>query len=194
MPKTKEQYEDMRLKSKGVIIDTALNLFVTKGYHATSISMIAKEAGVAIGLMYNYFNSKEDLLFTIMEEHLQKIHEAAELEVRKSIDAKDIGTIIDAFFSSIMKRSDSWKLIITVLFQPDVAKNAKQMIDSLSMHQCQLYEAYFKRIGAQNPEESAQTVAAVLHGALLSFALSGNLDEYQIIRKNVIEKLLLSGV
>lgn len=43
------------------ILTAALNLFSTNNYHATSMSMIAEEAGVSKGTLYWHFDSKEDL-------------------------------------------------------------------------------------------------------------------------------------
>lgn len=194
MPKSKVQYEEMRQKSREAIIAAALNLFVTNGYHATSISMIAKEAGIATGLMYHYFKSKEELLVYIMEGHLQQIEILAKSKLNTASGSTDIRTIIDALFSAIMQSGASWRLIITVMFQPDVAAGAKQLIEGFSNHQQGLYEGYFRSIGAARPEESARTVAAVIHGALITYALSENKEELQLIRDNVIEKLLSAGV
>ena len=47
---------------KQEILETAMKLFAEKGYEKTSISDIAKEIGVAQGLCYRYFPSK-DILF-----------------------------------------------------------------------------------------------------------------------------------
>jgi len=48
------------------IMDSALELFVLRGFHTTTISDIAKHANVSKGLMYNYFQSKEELLRDIV--------------------------------------------------------------------------------------------------------------------------------
>jgi AcrR family transcriptional regulator len=194
MPKSKEQYEEMRQKSKDAIITAALNLFVANGYHATSINMIAREAGIAIGLMYHYFKSKEELLTYIMKEHLMQIQALALRELGSKTGEKDIRAVIDALFSAIAHSRDSWRLIITVIFQPDVAAGAKQLIEDLSMHQQVLYEKYFEGIGAARPEESARTLGALMHGALLAYALSSDDEDIRLIRDNVIDRLLASGV
>jgi len=194
MPKSKEQYEEIRMKSKKVIIDTALNLFVTRGYHATSIHAIAKEAGIAIGLMYHYFNSKEDMLVYIMEENMQEIRKSTMAELSKTSNENDIHNMIDALFATIIKMSDSWRLIITVSFQPDVSKTAKEMIEALALHQQDIYVAHFKRAGIKNPEECARTLFILIHSALISYALTGNKEELQIVRKNVIEKMIDQGI
>jgi AcrR family transcriptional regulator len=58
-PRTKQQFEDLRKDRRQAILDAALTVFANNGYHSASVSMIAKEAGVSKGLMYNYFESKE---------------------------------------------------------------------------------------------------------------------------------------
>lgn len=50
------------------IIEAALNVFGEKGYYNATISDIARKAGVAEGTIYEYFGSKEDLLFAIPGE------------------------------------------------------------------------------------------------------------------------------
>lgn len=63
------------------ILNAAEQLFFTQGYHATTISDIAKKMGVAQGMLYYYFKSKEELLETLLDRHtasliaeIKKIH------------------------------------------------------------------------------------------------------------------------
>ncbi len=51
------------------LIDTALKLFAEKGMERTSIKDIATEAGVAQGLLYHYFQSKDDLFYAIIGQY-----------------------------------------------------------------------------------------------------------------------------
>lgn len=44
------------------IMDSALKLFVEKGFHGTSTSAISKNAGVSAGILFHYFSSKNDLI------------------------------------------------------------------------------------------------------------------------------------
>jgi AcrR family transcriptional regulator len=48
-----------------LILDAAVKVFARKGYHTCRVGDIAEEAGVAHGLLYHYFKSKEELLETI---------------------------------------------------------------------------------------------------------------------------------
>ncbi len=49
------------------ILEVATTEFATKGYVGANINVIAKNAGVSIGSMYNYFDSKEALLLSVVD-------------------------------------------------------------------------------------------------------------------------------
>jgi AcrR family transcriptional regulator len=55
------------------ILDAADYLFFTKGYHATTISDIAKKLGVAQGMLYYYFKSKEEVLKKLLDRHASSL-------------------------------------------------------------------------------------------------------------------------
>ena len=61
MPRTPEENERIRQLSKEKIRAAAMKLFINQGYYATSISNVAKKAGISKGLLYNYYKGKEDL-------------------------------------------------------------------------------------------------------------------------------------
>ncbi|WP_251358942.1 TetR/AcrR family transcriptional regulator [Kangiella sp. TOML190] len=50
------------MSKQQIIIDTALRLFVERGIQSTSMSLLAKEANIAAGSIYNYFESKKELI------------------------------------------------------------------------------------------------------------------------------------
>jgi len=55
------------------ILDAADQLFFTKGYHTTTISDIAQKMGVAQGMLYYYFKSKEDVLEMLLDRHVSSL-------------------------------------------------------------------------------------------------------------------------
>src|SRR5512145_2326965 len=57
-------------RTRAVLLDAAKRLFVSKGYHGTSMREIADEAGLALGGIYNHFGNKEDIFVgVLMERH-----------------------------------------------------------------------------------------------------------------------------
>ena len=50
------------------ILDAAVRVFARQGFHSTRVSDIADEAGVAYGLVYHYFSSKDEVLDELFTE------------------------------------------------------------------------------------------------------------------------------
>lgn len=57
-----------RADKRQLLLDAAIRVFARKGYHAARIGDIAQEAGVAYGLLYHYFASKERVLETVFRD------------------------------------------------------------------------------------------------------------------------------
>ena len=75
-----------------LIIDAAARMFDEKGYNATSTQDIATEVGLLKGSIYYYINSKEDILFRIIEES----HEGA-LKAISTVSHLDVGPLARAY-------------------------------------------------------------------------------------------------
>ena len=65
--KQRTRREEQAEWRRNQLLDTALRLFGEQGVENTSIKDIAEEAGVAQGLVYHYFRSKEDLLVEVLQ-------------------------------------------------------------------------------------------------------------------------------
>ncbi len=59
-----------------LILDAAIRVFARKGFHHCRVSDVADEAGVAYGLVYHYFDSKEEILNTLFLERWQLMLDA----------------------------------------------------------------------------------------------------------------------
>jgi TetR/AcrR family fatty acid metabolism transcriptional regulator len=58
----------LRSEKRELILESAITVFARMGYHGARVSDIAREAGIAYGLVYHYFKNKEEILRTIFEE------------------------------------------------------------------------------------------------------------------------------
>ncbi|HIJ79707.1 MAG: TetR family transcriptional regulator [Desulfobulbaceae bacterium] len=70
------------------IIEAAIKVFARKGFFNARISEIAKEAHVADGTIYLYFNNKYDILITLFEEEIGKIIYQVKLLIEKESDPR----------------------------------------------------------------------------------------------------------
>jgi TetR/AcrR family transcriptional regulator, fatty acid metabolism regulator protein len=58
-----------------LILDAAVRVFARRGYHGSRVGDIATEAGVAHGLLYHYFSSKDEVLETVFRENFGELLE-----------------------------------------------------------------------------------------------------------------------
>jgi AcrR family transcriptional regulator len=61
----RQQAEDRRAQ----LLDTALDVFAAKGLDGATVKDLSDAAGVAQGLLYHYFRSKEELLEAVLDQH-----------------------------------------------------------------------------------------------------------------------------
>ena len=71
-PLNKQQLNHIRDERREQIKQAALKVFARRGYTGTKTSTIAKEASISEGLIYRYFNSKEELFSTLIQELMEE--------------------------------------------------------------------------------------------------------------------------
>jgi AcrR family transcriptional regulator len=64
------------IDKRRIILEAAVRVFARQGFHTCRVSDIADEAGVAYGLVYHYFSSKEEILDTLFLERWDVMLEA----------------------------------------------------------------------------------------------------------------------
>ena len=67
VPKTQEQYRQIKDEMREKIYSGALRVFSHRGYAATRISDIAKACGISHGLLYHYFASKDEIFTDLVK-------------------------------------------------------------------------------------------------------------------------------
>ncbi len=95
MPRTVKDPEER----KAELLDTAMRLFAEKGYDNVSVRSVAREAGVASGLAYHYFDSKQRLFDAAIGHYAERCSEgmrAALDDGALSLDEKIEGAIAAA--------------------------------------------------------------------------------------------------
>ncbi|TPK69106.1 TetR/AcrR family transcriptional regulator [Mesorhizobium sp. B2-4-19] len=65
-------------RTEAAVREAAVNLIARHGYEAMSMRQLAAEVGVQAAALYRYFPTKEDLLFTLMREHMEGLRQAWE--------------------------------------------------------------------------------------------------------------------
>jgi len=117
-----------------LIMDVALEHFANEGYFRTTISHIARHAGISKGLMYNYFESKEALLRAIVHQSVNEIYHNLDIDSDGVLSNEEFEIFIRKIDKMFMEKKSFWRLLFQLLTQNDVREqflNAFPETDSL---------------------------------------------------------------
>lgn len=88
-PRTKEQNEEIRKRRTREIMQAAVQVYAEKGYAASDIGEIAERAGLARGLVYHYFKSKQVLFRELNDRLMEQIRQTASAHFEREGSAYD---------------------------------------------------------------------------------------------------------
>jgi TetR/AcrR family fatty acid metabolism transcriptional regulator len=95
------------------ILDAAIRVFARQGFHATRVSDIADEAGVAYGLVYHYFKSKEEVLNELFSERWSLLLAAIEeTDQQEGSPREKLGAVAAFIVDSYRHDPELMKVII----------------------------------------------------------------------------------
>jgi len=104
------------------LLEAAESLFAGKGYAATSVREILREAGVTGPTLYYYFGSKEDLLMTLLAERMQQFLDDTEVELEKYATLESaLAHYAETIFEGLRSRSTTVRFIFTILVGPQAS-------------------------------------------------------------------------
>jgi TetR/AcrR family fatty acid metabolism transcriptional regulator len=152
-----------------LILDAAIRVFARQGFNQCRVSDVADEAGVAYGLVYHYFDSKEEILNRVFLERWQLMLDAiAEIDARRDVDAREkLYAVASFIIDSYRYEPDLMKVIIV-----EVTRAANTFA---RLHLPKIREAYegiaaivdgARRDGSFKSDISAQFAAMCFYGAI----------------------------
>ena len=185
-PRTKDQFEEIRQKSRENIEKIALELFALKGYHATSISQIAEKAGISKGLLYNYFKNKEQLLDSVVmkvyDEIMRIVQMSGNLPAEKQIEQMIIQTI-----DHLKKNISFWRLYLFLIHQSDVQKKLSDLYEKMRDDYMNYVVKLFEEIGSENPAMEAMMLGTMFDGIGINYVTAPNGFPIDEIRDYLVE-------
>jgi AcrR family transcriptional regulator len=188
MPRTEEQFGEIREQKINLIMDTALELFAHKGYYPTSISMIAEKAGISKGLLYNYFESKEELILAIIEKGFNTLMESIDPDKDGFVTEEEFEFHVNENFRIMLENVDYWKLYFSTMMQPAVFKLvADKLYDFIPAIKSLMVE-YFRRKGVKDPEAEASLFYAAMDGIFLNYFMDPQGFPLDKVRQIVIQR------
>jgi len=165
-PRSKEQIAVIRSESTNKILMASVELFTTNGFAGTSVNAIAKRAGVSKGLIYNYFESKDDIVKELVNMALKMADDIMENAAVKNSETpkQELKTLIDVFFETIEQQTEMMRWILPLAFQVSKFSFVNEMVTAKIDSTIGVMHDIFDRLGYENPEMEAWLLGAIMDG------------------------------
>jgi AcrR family transcriptional regulator len=171
MARSEQLNKEMRDASRRRILKTALRLFAAHGYAGTSVRMIAESAGISVGLLYNYFPSKADLLEALFEESMRDVQASFASAESASTPSERIERLVRSSFEILDANRDFWRMSYGVRMQPAVVAGLGKRLRTWTTTIQSTLARYVKEAGSRQPEVDAALLFALIDGASQHYVL-----------------------
>ena len=181
------------MDKRELILTAATDNFQAKGFAGTTISQIAKDANIGKGTIYEYFQSKEEILMHCCIRNCQSVEDnidliVGDLDAEKSNPVKivytTIHTVLTQFFSKGVEENRLfYELSVLISTRPDIKKIVSEEFQlklaqwqgmALADYKRGLDQGYFREIA--NPNDLAVFIVAMVDGLIWQMQWS-NEDE-----------------
>lgn len=187
-PRSAKQFIEIRKQKKELIMETALELFAANGFHATSMSQIAKKAGISKGLAYNYFESKFEILEEILETSSAIIYENLDINHDGVLTEDEFFYFIKKTFQLINSNKRFWKLYTSVVMQTNLLEEKnRNMADKLTPV-LNLFRNFLISKGSQDPDGDIIVIGTLIKGASM-IMISSDFYPYELLEEKIITAL-----
>ena len=189
MPRTKQQFEEIRKGSRQRILDAALEVFAKQGYHSSTVGAIANNANISKGLLYNYFKSKDEVLSELMIGMMDALMcELMPLKKDEKLTDKDIVNFINVGIDLVLAKPYYWKLYFSVAMQPDVMAIVFDRMMEVSKPYLIAMSDYFKNKGFEKPEVMMRYLSAIMDGIQFHCMLDPKTFPAEDVKKLLIKQ------
>lgn len=117
LPEPPDPTRRARAEKREKILDAAIAVFARRGYHGSRISDIAREAGIAYGLVYHYFKNKEEILGQVFERRWGVFLEALEGIAADQTPAAEKLSSVAALILNAYRVRPEWVKVLVIEIQ-----------------------------------------------------------------------------
>ena len=187
-PRSPEQFAEIREERKHQILDAALHVFAEESYHGSSMASVAKRAKVSKGLIYNYFDSKEEILKTLLLGLFDHFMETLALDFSQPLTRNDFIRIVELSIDEVVKNPARWRLFMSLSFQPDVTPLMMSELMPKLMPFMQALNQYFQAQGHEDPMARMRFYSAALDGVQMHILMDAQNFPVEKVKQMMIEQ------
>ena len=152
------------------ILDAAVKVFAEQGFHQSTISQIARDAGVADGTIYLYFKNKDDILVQFFNYKTKQVFDSFREEVDKADNS------LDKLRNLIRRHLEEFQndRSMAVLYQAETHQNSR-LVEEQIKEMSKLYLDIVSEIVEQGQEEGG--IRKDIYVGLVKRFILGGVDE-----------------
>jgi AcrR family transcriptional regulator len=168
------------------VLDVSIALFQSKGFHETSMRDISRESGLALGALYYYCRSKEELVLHFYERFNEQIQIAY---AKRTSNAENIGQAFTEFLKLKMTMLAKHRPLLNIVLKEAVDRDSpispfNKQSSEVRKDNIKTFEEMAVRFSkkVKDPEKAGKMLW-LLHMAILAFWLYDRTDNYKSTAK-----------
>lgn len=182
-----------KVARKERIQSAALSLFSEQGYLKTTISQIAREADLGTGTVYNYFKSKEEIIFSLIDEGLPEYVDELDI-ILSNLDNSlfdSVNLFIDVYLNSFSFYNKTiWREVMGAAFSRNIpVMSLIEDVDSLFLEKFTLLFDNYREQGVINLEVESRDISTIIYD-LLVLKITKYISEESMLLSDLKESLI----
>jgi AcrR family transcriptional regulator len=173
------------------IVDATARVLVRDGYDALSTNRVAKEAGVSVGSLYQYFPGKEALVAAVMEQHASRMQENIAERMKNAPPAATPEDVATEMIRAMLAAQQAEPKLHRVLVEQVPRIGALRRLHELFGNYELLVEAWLLENSDRIEVQDAKMAAFVLVAAVEGLVNRATLDRPDLVASGRLEEQIL---
>jgi AcrR family transcriptional regulator len=170
-PRTPAQFEAQRAETQERLERAALRVFAHAGFSRATVRDVAREAGVAQGLLYNYYRSKHELLAAVFRRSMADVETSFAAADTAAAPTERLARLVRAAFAGVREHLPFWQLVYAVRQQPEIVAALGPELPAWTHGVLATLEQHLREAGHDDPATAARLLFAAIDGVAQHFAL-----------------------
>lgn len=188
-------------KRKQQIIDTAKDMFITRGFQSTHIGQVCEHLDIARGTVYQYFSNKKEILYAILDnvsEDMEDILDPDDLKdyLKSKPDTDVLVRWIDNRISSCLELLSNEPIVIKLMYR-DIVGIDEEVSEKVQIFTDHIVETISREIailrdnGIFNKELDPFITASMLVGGIMMVVYQYMKQKKNFLDKNVTKSMAI---
>ena len=170
-PRSPEAFAQIRAESREALLRAALELFARHGFAGTTVRMIAERAGVSLGLLYNYFSGKEELLMVLFQQGMADVLDSFAEADFAATPGQRLIQLVRGSFEIIARNRDFWAVFYGLRAQPGILEVLPNEVRTWPQRIHRQLSRYLSDLGHPDPDSGGWLLFATIDGLAQQWTL-----------------------